>query len=37
MRNPTFLWIIVGIMLVLEIYVFQAVKMVLPAAHPRLR
>src|SRR5689334_15328528 len=37
MRNPTFLWIIVGIMLVLEIYVFQAVKMVLPAGHSRLR
>jgi predicted MPP superfamily phosphohydrolase len=37
MRNPTFLWIIVGIMLVLEIYVFQAVKMILPATQPRLR
>jgi uncharacterized protein len=37
MRNPTFLWIIVGIMLVLEIYVFQAVKMVLPVSSPRLR
>jgi len=37
MRNPTFLWIIVGIMLVLEIYVFQAVKMVLPASSPRFR
>ena len=37
MRNPTFLWIIVGIMLVLEIYVFQAIKMVLPATSPRLR
>ena len=37
MRNPTFLWIIVGIMLVLEIYVFQAVKMVLPVTSPRLR
>lgn len=37
MRNPTFLWIIVGIMLILEIYVFQAVKMVLPASQPRLR
>lgn len=37
MRNPTFLWIIVGIMLVLEIYVFQAVKMVIPASSPRLR
>jgi uncharacterized protein len=37
MRNPTFLWIIFGIMLVLEIYVFQAVKMVLPPSQPRLR
>src|SRR5215208_2772747 len=37
MRNPTFLWIIVAIMLILEIYVFQAVKMVLPASSPRLR
>ncbi len=37
MRNPTFLWIIVGIMLVLEIYIFQAVKIVLPATQPRLR
>lgn len=37
MRNPTFLWIIVGIMLVLEIYVFQAIKMVLPASSPRIR
>jgi uncharacterized protein len=37
MRNPTFLWIIVGIMLILEIYVFQAIKMVLPANQPRLR
>ncbi|HUQ65515.1 MAG TPA: metallophosphoesterase [Flavitalea sp.] len=37
MRNPTFLWIIVGIMVLLEIYVFQAVKMVLPASSPRLR
>src|SRR5688572_28210911 len=37
MRNPTFLWIIVAIMLVLEIYVFQAIKMVLPASSPRIR
>lgn len=37
MRSPTFLWIIFGIMLILEIYVFQAVKMVLPATQPRLR
>jgi len=31
MRNPAFLWIIVAIMLLLDIYVYQAVKMVLPA------
>lgn len=37
MRNPTFLWIIVAIMLILEIYVFQAIKMVIPASSPRLR
>lgn len=37
MRNPTFLWIIAGIMLVLEIYVFQAVKMLMPINQPRLR
>src|SRR5688572_23242169 len=37
MRNPAFLWIIIGIMLLLDIYVFQAVKMVLPINSPRLR
>jgi len=37
MRNPTFLWIIVGIMLLLEIYVFQALKLVVPPSSPRLR
>lgn len=37
MRNPTFLLVIVGIMLVLEIYVFQAIKMVIPLTSPRLR
>jgi uncharacterized protein len=37
MRNPTFLWIIVGIMLLLEIYVFQALKLVVPPTSPRLR
>jgi predicted MPP superfamily phosphohydrolase len=37
MRNPAFLWIIVGIMLALEIYVFQAIKMVIAPASPRLR
>src|SRR4051812_19499534 len=37
MRNPAFLWIIIGIMVVLDIYVFQAVKMILPSSSPRLR
>ncbi len=37
MRNPTFLFVIIGLMLVLEIYVFQAVKMVVPLTSPRLR
>jgi uncharacterized protein len=37
MRNPTFLWIIVGIMLLLEIYVFQAIKLVVPPASPKIR
>jgi predicted MPP superfamily phosphohydrolase len=37
MRNPAFLWIIVGIMLLLDIYVYQAVKVVIPATSTRLR
>jgi uncharacterized protein len=37
MRNPTFLWIIVGIMLLLDIYVYQAVKLVLPSNSHRVR
>ena len=37
MRNPAFIWIVVGIMLALELYVFQAVKMVLTPASPRIR
>lgn len=37
MRNPTFFLVLLGIMLVLEIYVFQAVKMVVPPTSPRLR
>ena len=37
MRNPGFIWILVGILLVLDIYVFQAIKMVLPSTSPRLR
>ena len=30
MRNPAFLWIVIGIMLLLDIYVFQVIKTVLP-------
>jgi hypothetical protein len=37
MRNTSFLWVVVGIMLLLDIYVFQALKVVLPATSPRLR
>ena len=32
MRNPGFLWIIIGIMVVLDFYVFQAVKVVSQSA-----
>lgn len=31
MRNPGFLWIIIGIMVVLNLYIFQAVKVVAPS------
>lgn len=37
MRNPSFLWIIVGIMVLLDIYVFQAIKPILPPSSNRLR
>ena len=37
MRNSGFLWVIIGIMLVLDIYIFQVVKWVVPAGSPRLR
>lgn len=37
MRNPAFLRIIFGIMLLLDIYVFQAVKLVLPSSSSRVR
>lgn len=37
MRNPTFFIILISIMLVLEFYVFQAVKMVVPPTAHRLR
>jgi len=35
MRNPAFIWIILVIMIVLDIYVFQAVKVVSNGASPR--
>ncbi|MEO8583099.1 MAG: metallophosphoesterase [Flavitalea sp.] len=37
MRNPSFLWIIIAIMALLDIYVFQALKMVLPTVGSKLR
>lgn len=37
MRNHSIFWIIVAAMLILDIYVFQAVRTVLPADSPRLR
>ncbi|MBC7850908.1 MAG: metallophosphoesterase [Chitinophagaceae bacterium] len=32
MRNPGFLWIMIGIMVVLDVYVFQAIKLIAPAS-----
>lgn len=37
MRNAAFIWIVAGIMVMLDIYVYQVVKLVLPASSPRLR
>ena len=37
MRNSGFLWVIVGIMLVLDIYIFQVIKWMVPITSPRLR
>jgi uncharacterized protein len=37
MRNPSFLWIIIGIMLLMDIYMFQAIKTVLPSGSNRVR
>jgi predicted MPP superfamily phosphohydrolase len=37
MRNSGLVWIIAGIMIMLDIYVYQAVKVVLPTSSPRLR
>ncbi len=37
MRNPSFLWIIFGVMLLMDIYIFQALKVVLPSISSRFR
>jgi uncharacterized protein len=37
MRNPAFIWIIAAIMVLLDIYVYQAIKVVVPVSSPRLR
>ena len=37
MRNPSFLWMVVGIMVLLDFYVFQAIRAVLPPSMPKLR
>lgn len=37
MRNSGFWWVIIGIMIILDIYVFQAIKVILPVSSPRLR
>ncbi|MFT3824263.1 MAG: metallophosphoesterase [Chitinophagaceae bacterium] len=37
MRNSGFLWVVVGIMILLDIYIYQAIKVVLPTSSPRLR
>ncbi|HTE29009.1 MAG TPA: metallophosphoesterase [Chryseolinea sp.] len=37
MRNSSFLWVIIGLMLLMDIYVFQAVKIIIPGTSHRLR
>ena len=37
MRNSGFLWVIVGIMFILDIYIFQVVKWIVPISWPRWR
>lgn len=37
MRNSGFWWVIIGIMIVLDIYVYQAIKVVLPEHSPKTR
>jgi uncharacterized protein len=36
MRNPGFLWVMIGIMAVLDVYVFQAVRVIAPSS-PKIR
>ena len=36
MRNPGFLWIMIGLMAILDLYIFQAVKFIAPSS-PKLR
>ena len=36
MRNPGFLWIMIGLMALLDVYIFQAVKFIAPGS-PKLR
>src|SRR5687768_8884974 len=37
MRNPAFIWIIAAFMVLLDIYVYQAIKVVVPVSSARLR
>lgn len=37
MRNSSVVWIVAAIMVMLDIYVYQAIKVVLPSSSPRLR
>jgi uncharacterized protein len=37
MRNSGFLWFIIGIMLVLDIYIFQIIKWIVPTSSPKLK
>ena len=37
MRNSSFLWVVIGLMLLMDIYVFQAVKIIIPGTSHRLR
>ncbi len=37
MRNSSFLWVIIGLMLLMDIYIFQAVKIIIPGSSHRLR